>query len=116
MIHAPRNSVKPFDFDGLTIADYVPGKVDSGSIAEVTVACGARHRTARSIRSDKFYVCVEGRMSFKVGEQSVPLNPGDVLVIEKGEWFSYSNESEKTARVLLFHAPPFDLSAEEFRD
>jgi ubiquinone/menaquinone biosynthesis C-methylase UbiE/mannose-6-phosphate isomerase-like protein (cupin superfamily) len=116
MIHMTKRKIKPFDFQGLSITDYVPGLVDSASIAEIKVPSGISHKTAKSTRSDKFYFCMEGSISFKVGDEKVTLKPSDLLVIPKNEWFSYSNATNEEARLLLVHVPPFDLQAEEFSE
>ena len=54
-------------------------------------------------------------MSFRVEGEPVRLEPRDLLLIRKGEWFDYQNNSEQTARLILVHIPPFDLQCEEFR-
>ena len=104
----------PFDFDGLSIRELTPASLQTASIATIDVPAGARHRTARSSRSDKLYVCLEGLVSFVVQDRETTLGELDVLHIAANEWFSYSNESGKPARLLLVHVPSFDLSSEEF--
>jgi mannose-6-phosphate isomerase-like protein (cupin superfamily) len=124
MIHVSKSSVLApgaegqcgtFDFHGLTIRDYVPGRVESASVAEIVVDPGIKHATGRSTRSDKFYLGLEGQILFQVEGKGVPLEPGDLLVIQKNEWFSYENTSTGQARLVIFHVPPFGLESEEFK-
>ncbi len=116
MSHISYRNVIPFDFMGLQIRELTPDGLVSASVAEVEIAPGARHETARSMRSDKVYVCIEGGISFRVEEKDVKLEPGDVLLIRRGEWFSYHNEKDTVSRVMLIHIPPFDPESEEFRN
>ena len=104
----------PFDFDGLAIRELTPASLQTASIAAIDVPPGARHRTARSNKSDKLSICLEGLISFVVRDRALALGTRDVLHVAKDEWFSYSNESVKPARLLLVHIPPFDLASEEF--
>lgn len=106
----------PFDFGGLSIRELTPASLNSASVATIDVPAGARHRTARSSGSDKLYVCLEGLISFVVQDRELTLGKRDVLHVATSEWFSYSNESGKPARLLLVHIPPFELASEEFRE
>jgi mannose-6-phosphate isomerase-like protein (cupin superfamily) len=113
-VRAKYDSATPFDFDGLCIRELTPGSLESASIATIDVPSGARHRTARSSKSEKLYVCLEGFISFVVQNRETTLGPLDVLHIPTHEWFSYFNESGKPAKLLLIHIPPFDLASEQF--
>ena len=112
MKHIAKGKPVPFDFHGLKITDFGPPQSDSASLAVIDVPPGAKHPKARSTKSDKFYFCLEGPVSFVVEKQEVSLQTSDLLVISKGEWFSYSNPADKQAKLLLVHVPPFDLNAE----
>ena len=107
-------NVKPFDFRGLQIRELTPNGLLSASVAEVEIAPGAKHDTARSTKSDKLYICVEGDISFRIENKDVNLEPRDLLLIHKGEWFNYHNKGNAVARVILIHIPPFDIESEEF--
>lgn len=115
MLHILHGGVEPFDFHGLAITDYTRRSTDSASIAEIAVAPGVTHPTARSTRSDKFYYCLSGPIAFVVEDQQILVQTADLLVIAKGEWFAYTNATSHETRLLLIHAPSFDLPAEEFR-
>jgi mannose-6-phosphate isomerase-like protein (cupin superfamily) len=106
--------VLPFDFAGLQIRELTPQELLSASVAEIEVVPGVKHERARSRRSDKLYICIEGEVSFRVENESVSLTPRDLLLIRKGEWFDYRNACGQIARLLLIHVPPFDLRSEEF--
>jgi mannose-6-phosphate isomerase-like protein (cupin superfamily) len=115
VLHIAHGDVPPFDFHGLRIVDYTRQLVPSASVAHIAVEPGVQHPTTRSTRSDKFYYCLAGPISFVVQDEAIVLGTGDVLVIAKNEWFSYTNATERDVRLLLIHVPCFDLAAEEFR-
>ena len=109
-------SVIPFDFAGLQIRDLTSNSLPSASVAQIEVAPGAAHPKAKSTRSDKLYFCVEGTVIFACDGKCVPLEPMDLLVVRKNEWFEYHNESTRAAKLLLVHVTPFDLESEIFVD
>jgi len=111
-----RDSLQPFDFEGLEMRDYTAGVEVSSSVAEITIPAGARHRRAWSKRSDKYYYVLEGSLSFTVGVTTLDLTVGDCCIVRKGERFSYCNPTEVRAKVLLVHTPRFDLAEEVFED
>ncbi len=111
-----KSSITEIDFDGLKIVDYTSGSETSSSLAEITILPGVAHRKAYSKRSDKYYYVVCGHVRFDVEEVSYRLDPGDLCVILKGQRFSYRNESEESARVVLVHTPAFDLESEVFEE
>ncbi len=114
MRHVRYTHITPFDFNGLRIAELTPEGLDIASVAEISVPPGIQHDRARSTKCDKLYVCVEGEVSFNVGNESAKLVPTDVLSIRKNEWFDYRNDGQVAARLLLIHIPPFDLECEHF--
>ena len=59
MTHVRYNAVVSFDFQGLQIRELTPAQLQSASVAEIEVAPGAKHETARSMHSDKLYLCTE---------------------------------------------------------
>ena len=111
-----RDSLRPFDFEGLEIRDYTAGMEVSSSVAEITVPAGARHRLSWSKRSDKYYYLLEGRLSFTLGAETLDLAVGDCCIVWKRERFSYRNPTSEPAKVLLVHTPSFNLSDEVLED
>lgn len=111
-----RESLPVIEFDGLEIRDYTAECEVRSSVAEVTVSAGACHKRAWSRRSDKYYCVLAGRLRFVVGDQDLDLSAGDVCVVRQGTRFSYENKFGATARMLLVHTPPFDLSDEVFEE
>ena len=109
----PRD-VTPFEFGGLLIRDLTSESLDSASLAQINLAPGIAHPRAKSVRSDKLYVCIEGTVAFSTDSGSVRLEPMDLLVIRKNEWFEYRNGSGEPAVLLLVHAPSFELESEVF--
>lgn len=114
MRHTKYTDIRPFDFNGLQIADLTPGALNVASVAEITVPAGVRHGRARSTKCDKIYVCIEGELSFEVEDVCTKLVPTDTLFIRKNECFDYHNSSDYLAKLLLIHIPPFDLECEQF--
>ncbi len=116
MWHVSYRNLKPFDFRGLKIKELAPSTLTSASVAEVEIKPDVKHETARSLKSDKIYICIEGEISFRVENEHINMETGDLLFIQKGEWFSYQNDRGNVARVILIHVPPFDLESEQFSD
>ena len=116
MTHIRYRDAEPFDFRGLTIRELTPKGLDAASLAEIEVPSRASHQTARSIRSDKVYYCTQGTILFRVAGREIRLDAGDLLLIPKGDWFSYRNDSSEIGKLFLVHIPPFDLEHEEFQD
>ena len=114
MNHSRLQNVTPFDFSGLQIRDPALESLTSGSVAHIEVAPGASHPKAKSTKSDKLYICIDGSLAFTVDGNRVDVEPIDLLVIQKNEWFEYENVGSKQATVLLIHIPPFDLESEVF--
>ncbi|MFQ5875137.1 MAG: cupin domain-containing protein [Dehalococcoidia bacterium] len=111
--HVKYFCVTPFSFYDLTIRELSPTGYERLSVAEVRVPPGAAHPKARSIKSDKLYVCIEGTITFQLNGESLQLNPLDVLLIPRAEWFSYRNDVSEEGKLLLVHTPPFDMAREE---
>ena len=111
--HVKYFCVTPSSFYDLTIRELSPTDYDRLSVAEVGVPPGAAHPKARSTISDKLYVCIEGTITFQLNEESMQLNPLDVLLIPRAEWFSYRNDASEEGKLLLVHTPPFDIAREE---
>ena len=116
MRHVSYRNLTPFNFNGLKIKELTPDDLTSASVAEVEINPGVKHETARSLKSDKIYICIEGEIKFRVESEYISMEPGDLLFIRRGEWFSYQNDKGNVARAILIHVPPFDLESEQFRD
>lgn len=109
-----RKSIAPLDFDGLRIFDYTAGRSGSSSVALIEVDPGVRHKEAWSRRSDKYYVVISGEITFVLEGTEYAMAAGDVCVVERGRRFSYSNQSDIAATLVLIHTPSFDLAEEVF--
>ncbi|MEW6186172.1 MAG: cupin domain-containing protein [Thermodesulfobacteriota bacterium] len=109
-----KDSIDPFDFEGLAIIDYTAGKDLTSSVAEITIAPGIKHRKSYSTRSDKYYYLVSGQVRFNVDGELYDLLPGDVCLVSKGQKFSYENSSKEPAKLILVHTPSFNLDFEVF--
>ena len=110
------NAAKQITFDGLEIRDYTPGHDNSSSLAIVEIPPGKQHRKARSVRSDKYYYVIDGKICFTLGSDEYHLEKGDFCLVPKGALFGYRNDTEAKAVLSLVHTPGFDLSAEVFED
>lgn len=109
-----RRSLLPTDFDGLQIFDYSAGCDWPASLAVIEVEPGARHREARSKRSNKYYLLIRGQVTFKLDGQEHLLSNGDFCFVRQGQTFAYQNRSADPATLVLVHTPPFDINDEEF--
>jgi len=111
-----RSEAQPLASGDLQIWAYRSERQQGASIALVQAKPGAVHSRARSTRSDKYYYVLNGLVEFQVGQIAYWLTQGDLLIIPKGEWFSYRNSGPEMATLLLVHTPPFQLEAEEFAE
>ena len=114
MIYVKDAKVTSFDFQGLQIRDFTGTLLDGASLAQIIVPRGAAHPKAKSNRSDKLYVGIDGVVRFLVEGKPVVLEPMDLLVIHQGEWFEYHDASDSGATLLLIHVPSFDMDSEVF--
>jgi mannose-6-phosphate isomerase-like protein (cupin superfamily) len=113
-MHITRGSLAPIDFDGLRIFDYTAGQTFDASVAVVEVPPGARHATAWSRRSDKYYLLSAGQLRFVLDDDPHLMRAGDFCVVTRGQRFSYFNEGAELATLVLVHTPSFDLRDEVF--
>ena len=111
-----RESITPFYFDGLKIFDYTASRSGSSSVALIEVEPGVRHKEAWSRRSDKYYIVINGQISFVLEGAEHLVSAGDVCLVERGRRFSYANRSSNRATLVLVHTPSFDLADEVFVD
>lgn len=116
MDHVELRNVPPFDFGGLVIRDPALASLTSASVALIDVPPGASHPRAKSVESDKLYVCVSGTLAFTVEGTRIEMGSPALLVVPRGEWFAYENRGDAAATVLLVHVPPFNLESEVFED
>jgi mannose-6-phosphate isomerase-like protein (cupin superfamily) len=117
-MHHIKNAVMPtHEWRGIAIKDLTPPDATwNGSLVEVDVPAGVRHPQARSTKCETFYYCDRGALEFDVNGQQFRVTPGDLVVIEPNEWYSYRNESSAPGRLLSFNIPPYDASATEIQD
>lgn len=108
--------VAPIDFAGLTIHDLTGAKSLSSSIAIIDVPVGGSHVLARSKRSDKYYLVLEGTIRFTVEAEEADVETGDLCFVPQGSKFRYRNPGTQAARLVLIHTPGFALEDEEFFD
>ncbi|HEX6998588.1 MAG TPA: cupin domain-containing protein [Gammaproteobacteria bacterium] len=104
----------PSDFGGLRIFDYTAGRTESSSVALIEVPPGVRHPQAWSRRSDKYYVVAAGQITFVLDGTAHVMRAGDFCLVRRGRRFSYANESDGLATLLLVHTPSFELAEEVF--
>jgi RimJ/RimL family protein N-acetyltransferase len=100
------------DVRGLGILDY--GLVAGGGASAAVIEVPADHREpyGYSSRCDKLYVMLEGALRFNVDGIAYVARPGDAVVVPKGELFDYFDWRGQPARMLVFHIPACDESAE----
>ena len=115
MLRIRRDSLAPLGFHGLEIHDYGDAGSSLASFARITVPPGGCHPRARSRVSDKYYICLLGSVTFMVEKEEVVLEEGDLLVIHRGEWFSYRVEhnGDRPTNLLLIHIQAFNTLANQ---
>lgn len=94
-----------FPFGHLVIRDMTPDSFERLSLAEVEVPIGAENPPYAAAANDKVYVGIRGEVEFVVGDRSVRMERGDVLVVRRGEHYSYHNGGYEVGRLLLLQVP-----------
>ncbi len=94
-----------FPFGHLVIRDMTPESFQRLSLAEVEVPIGAENPPYAAAGNDKVYVGITGEVEFVVGESSVRVSRGDVLVVRRGEQYSYHNGGYEMGRLFLLQVP-----------
>ena len=117
MRHVTGAAAPVHDWRGIAIKELTPAEADlPGSLVEVDVPAGVVHPTARSTKCGTFYYCADGELSFEVGGQEFLVGPGDLVIVDAGEWYGYRNDSAAIARLLSFNVPAYDAAATEVKD
>lgn len=96
--------------DGSTIRVLLDGRFGGASgqsLAEATVAPGARTRRHYHARTEEIYVLLEGsgRMEVEGDEQDV--GPGDAILIPSGAWHQIRADPDVELRFLCCCSPPY---------
>jgi quercetin dioxygenase-like cupin family protein len=102
---------------GLEIRYRVDGTVSGTAtgLFELTVEPGARVPPAHSHSGNEEIVYVlEGRLDYRVGDETRTLGPGDRMHTPRGVVHAFSNPHDATARALVMLTP--DIGAQYFRD
>ncbi len=94
-----------FPFGHLVIRDMTPDSFGRLSLAEIEVPIGADNPPFAAAKNDKVYVGITGEVEFVVGDQSVRVGRGDVLVVRRGEQYSYHNGGYEMGRLFLLQVP-----------
>jgi mannose-6-phosphate isomerase-like protein (cupin superfamily) len=117
MEHLGHDRAPSHGWRSIRITELVPdGSSALGSLVEVDVPAAARHPLARSNRCQTIYYCEDGALAFEVEGRAFEVGPGDVVVIDPGEWYRYENRGDAAVRLLSFNVPPYDPSATEVRE
>ena len=99
------DEVESFPFGNLEIRDMTPSVFREAKMAEVEVPIGADNPPYASAENEKVYVGMSGDIEFKVAGESVRIRRGDVLVINRGEQYSYHNGGYEQGRLFVIQAP-----------
>jgi mannose-6-phosphate isomerase-like protein (cupin superfamily) len=105
------------EWRGITIRELTPpGNDIPGSLVEVDVPADITHPVARSTRCATFYYCARGELDFSADGRQIHITPGDLVMVEQGEWYSYCNDSGQPVRLLSINVPAYDASATEVQE
>lgn len=94
-----------FPFGTLSVRDMTPEMFTGLSIGVVEVPIGGEHPPFAEQRMEKIYVGLRGDVQFTRQAEVVLLSPGDVLVFDGGEQYSYHNGGYEPARMLVLQRP-----------
>ena len=95
-----------FPFGHLTVRDLTPALFTQATMTEVEVPIGAENPPYAAPANDKVYVGVSGEIEFSIDGGATRLGPGDVLVIHRGETYSYHNGGYEMGRLFVIQVPP----------
>ena len=97
-----------FPFGNLVVRDMTPALFDVATFSEVEVPIGADNPPYAAESNDKVYIGVTGEIEFTVGDESIRIGPGDMLVIHAGEAFRYHNGGYAPGRLFVIQVPKDD--------
>ncbi|MDJ0923104.1 MAG: cupin domain-containing protein [Acidimicrobiia bacterium] len=95
----------PFPIGNLTVRDMTPGSFTQLSLAVVGVPIGAEHPPFAELRNEKIYVGLRGEVQFTCEGETALVGPGDVLVFDGGEQYSYHNGGYEPGQLLVLQRP-----------
>ncbi len=95
--------------DGSTIREWMgPGSpARNQSLAEATVAPGARTEAHYHRASEELYLVTAGRGQLRIGDEERELTAGDCALIPPGETHSLVNTGADDLVVVCACAPPY---------
>ena len=99
------DGVTPFPFGTLAVRDMTPATFTQLSMAVVEVPIGAEHPPFAEQRNEKIYVGLRGQMEFTCDGETALVGPGDVLVFDGGEKYSYHNGGYEAGQLLVLQRP-----------
>ena len=56
-------------------------------------------------REDETFYVLEGEITFQVGDERIVAGPGTFINMPIGNLHAFKNETDKTAKMLIFYAP-----------
>jgi len=98
----------PFPFGTLNVRNMTPQTFAELSIGVVEVPIGGEHPPFAEQRNEKIYVGLRGEVLFTCDGETALVTPGDVLVFEGGEQYSYHNGGYEVGRLLVLQEPHRD--------
>jgi mannose-6-phosphate isomerase-like protein (cupin superfamily) len=95
----------PFPFGTLNVRNMTPQTFTELSIGLVEVPIGGEHPPFAERRNEKIYIGMRGEVLFTCEGETALVTPGDVLVFEGGEQYSYHNGGYEPGRLLVLQRP-----------
>jgi mannose-6-phosphate isomerase-like protein (cupin superfamily) len=96
--------------DGSTIRVLLDGQLGGAfeqSLAEATLAAGARTRRHYHSRTEEIYVVLEGSGRMEVDGDEQHVGPGDAILIPPRAWHEIQASKDDELRFLCCCAPPY---------
>ena len=99
-----------FGWEGLKGWAY-SSKDDFANASAAYFEVTGRHGKVKNTKSDRIYLVLDGRGEFSIGDEVVPVEKTDVVVVPKNTPYDYRAVGG-AMRLFLVHCPAFEPEAD----